>query len=171
MDKTKRNDDMLLLHPRVRKAVKSTLEDLKTLGFEFKMFEGYRYPERQEVLYAQGRTTKGGIITKSKPWDSRHQFGLAADIVLFEGGKWSWSTSEENTKKWEALHAIGKKYGLETLAFEKPHLQLAGISLKDLQNDVFPSGGDETWENNLTSTIIAWKDKKAEEVEGKEKTA
>jgi len=71
----------------------------------FRMFEGFRSPQRQDYLYQQGRSRPGNIITNARPWTSFHQYGLAADFVLFINNKWSWDTSSKiNRDRWTKLH-------------------------------------------------------------------
>ncbi|TCV59372.1 D-alanyl-D-alanine carboxypeptidase-like protein [Neorhizobium sp. R1-B] len=84
-----RDVDTAHLHPAVRKAARLIVEELNTEGFPFRIFEAFRSPQRQEFLYAQGRTRPGPIVTKARPWRSYHQYGLAIDLVLFVNGQWS----------------------------------------------------------------------------------
>ena len=75
-------------------------------------------------------------MTKSRPWTSYHQYGFAADFVLYlpgdpggnAGGTWSWDTTTvQNRRYWAQLETWGEELGLETLSWEKPHLQLANL--------------------------------------------
>lgn len=157
IDPYKRNNDFNLLHPTVRTAVKNIEKNLQDLQIPFKVFEAFRSPQRQAELYAQGRTKPGKIVTYAKPWYSYHQYGLAADFVLYEQGQWSWDDSTPAKKKWWAkLHELGKKYGLARLDFETPHLQIAGTSTNALTEGVYPVNGDESWAENLTANIKSW---------------
>lgn len=61
---------------------------------DFGIAEGYRSPERQQELYAQGRTAPGAIVTQI---DGVNKFGkhnqkpsMAVDIYAFVDGKASW---------------------------------------------------------------------------------
>lgn len=117
----------------------------------FRIFEAFRFPERQEDLYAQGRTKPGNIVTYAKPWTSFHQYGLAVDFVLYIDGNWSWNDVGTKEKWWNIMRQLGSDQGLMRLNFEKPHLQLAGVELKNLRNGIYPSNGDKFWIDNLTS--------------------
>jgi hypothetical protein len=44
------------------------------------------------------------------------------------------------------MAAFGKTWGLESLSFERPHLQWAKARLADLQSGIYPAGGDATWQ-------------------------
>jgi hypothetical protein len=64
-------------------------------GHEVHIFETFRTPERQDALYAQGRSTNGRIVTHARGWESWHQFGVAADIAIKKRGIWSWDFSPQ----------------------------------------------------------------------------
>lgn len=152
-----RNDNIMLLHPRVRKAVVATYVQLQAEAVPFRVFEAYRFPQRQEDLYAQGRTKDGNIVTYARPWSSYHQYGLAVDFVLYIGGNWSWAGNTAALRNWwTRLHQIGAAEGLMRLDFETPHLQLAGTSSNSLREGLYPSGADEDWTENINSAIVGW---------------
>jgi len=152
-----RNNDLSLLHPIVRDAVIKVEKSLNDESVPFKIFEAFRFPERQADLFAQGRTKSGEVVTYAQPWYSYHQYGLAVDFVLFEDGEWSWDndTAEKN-EWWKRMHELGKKYGLSPLDFETPHLQISGTSSNALSQGIYPAGGDEDWAEHLAATIKGW---------------
>lgn len=89
--KLKINRDPQNLCPWFADRLSSALAECQALGFRVALFEGFRSPERQEALYAQGRTSRGKIITNARPGQSWHQYGLAADIAyLTPAGQWTW---------------------------------------------------------------------------------
>lgn len=147
--------DLDHLHPLVRKAVVDIQRQLDDEHLPFRPFEGFRTPGRQQALFNQNRP--GKIITKARPWQSYHQYGLAVDFVLFVDRKWSWSTSGQYAHAWDRLHQIGRRYGLAPLSWEKPHLQLAGVELADLRAGRYPEGGDDSWARNLEQAIESWR--------------
>lgn len=51
-------------------------------GYELALLEGYRSPERQNMLAAAGSN-----VTNAKAFQSYHQFGLAADCAFLRDGK------------------------------------------------------------------------------------
>ncbi|HWP19955.1 MAG TPA: M15 family metallopeptidase [Burkholderiaceae bacterium] len=51
-------------------------------GYELALLEGYRSPERQDML-----RQKGGHVTHAGAFQSYHQFGLAADCAFLRDGK------------------------------------------------------------------------------------
>jgi hypothetical protein len=147
-----RNDHIMLLHPQVRKAVVATYVQLQAEQIPVRVFEAYRFPQRQEELFAQGRTRPGDIVTYTHAWSSYHQYGLAADFVLYIDGNWSWETKSAMQKQWwAALHKTGMAEGLMRLDFEAPHLQMAGTNSSALKQGIYPAGGDETWAENFNA--------------------
>jgi peptidoglycan L-alanyl-D-glutamate endopeptidase CwlK len=152
-----RNADLSLLHPTFRAALVLTLDKLAKEAIPFKVFEAYRYPERQADLYAQGRTAPGKIVTYAEPWRSYHQYGLGVDLVLNLGGQWSWDTAGDKLKWWKRMQEIGRECGLAPLDFELPHLQLGGTSSNALASGAYPAGGDDSWAENLDAAIKAWR--------------
>lgn len=152
----RRDAEMTHLHPVCREKVRGVLESCERVGIPFRMFEGYRSPHRQQYLYEQGRTRAGAIVTYAGPWSSIHQYGLAADFVLYEDGEWSWDTSGSRRDWWSRLHEIGREYGLEPLSWETPHLQMSGVPLSDLKAGQYPPDGDVSWAECLESAIVSW---------------
>jgi peptidoglycan LD-endopeptidase CwlK len=159
-DVDKRDADFANLHPSVRAAISKVIADLQSSNIPLFFFEGYRSPRRQHYLYQQGRAADGSIIDRKKivtytdSWRSYHQYGLAADFVFKINGKWVWE--EPSPGLWDRFHAIGTRYGLAPLNFEKPHLQYIGTSSSALIQGRYPEGGDQSWVANLTAAIADW---------------
>ena len=157
MTEPPRNCDPACLHPVFREKARALLDTLEAERLPFRLFEGFRSPERQHYLYAQGRTRPGAIVTKARPWTSYHQYGLAGDFVIFEQGAWSWDAGGVNAKRWKRLAEAGRQLGLEPLRFEAPHLQLAGLAIRDLAAGLYPPGGDATWDGAVRRAVESWK--------------
>lgn len=51
-------------------------ERLRERGYTFALLEGYRSPERQDVLAAMG-----SHVTSAKAFQSKHQYGMAVDVA------------------------------------------------------------------------------------------
>lgn len=115
------------LAPFVVIRLTAALDECCAQGLEIAVFETYRSPERQDWLYAQGRTRKGAKVTRATAWQSWHQYGVALDLAFKWGGKWQWNKDDP----WDKVHAIFKKHGFETLDFEKAHVQITnGMAVK-----------------------------------------
>ena len=152
------NSDPMYLHPIFREKAHELLVRLAAEEIPFRLFEGYRSPERQQYLYAQGRTRPGPIVTRAQPWTSYHQYGLAGDFVLLINGEWSWDTTGPKARYWTRLPELGVTVGLERISFELPHLQLAGLKIADLAAGRYPAGGDASWKARLESGLTSWHD-------------
>ncbi len=141
------------LHEVFRTRLYHLLEDIVDRGLPFRVFESLRTPMRQRYLYSKGRfgplATKR-IVTRAKPWQSMHQYGLAADIVLYEDG-WTWRPGTE----WMELRKLAQKNGLQTLSFEAPHVQYP-YKIRSLKRGEYPGHGGEAWEDWMRSMIEAY---------------
>lgn len=51
-------------------------------GYDMALLEGWRSPQRQALLAEQGPT-----VTRAGPWQSYHQWGLAADCAFLRDGR------------------------------------------------------------------------------------
>ncbi len=94
-------------------------------GVQLHITDGFRSPEEQNKLYAQGRTTKGKIVTYKKGGQSRHNLGEAVDVVPIINGQPSWSESFNWSRigKWAAQ--VGLDWGGNWKTFkDRPHLEL-----------------------------------------------
>lgn len=122
------------LLPLVKRRADLVLKEMELLGYPMRITEGYRSVERQNALYAQGRTTPGVIITKVKGGNSLHQYGVAADFVFRREG---YDVSKE---VWETFGKIAEKHGFSwggrwTGFTDKPHIEMTlGYSLADFKN-------------------------------------
>lgn len=56
---------------------------------DFMVIEGYRPQERQNELYAKGRTVEGKKVTWTL--NSRHTSGMAIDVVALNNGEIDWT--------------------------------------------------------------------------------
>lgn len=148
--------ELSLLHPRFRSASRSLEQLLVAAKIPLRRFEGARTPDRQLELFLQTRVpiVKPPHVTFTKPWQSRHQFGLAEDWVFWVNNTWSWVEPEHGmwAKYWELAHSVD----LEPLKFEAPHVQLAGMDPQALAAGDYPTGGDSSWATWLDAQIHAW---------------
>jgi peptidoglycan LD-endopeptidase CwlK len=155
-----RNNDALLLHPTFRRLDSDLAEAVLAAGLPIEPYEGWRDPNRQAYLFAEGRTpgigTPGHHVTFEGAWESMHQYGLARDWVWWINNAWSWVPPAGHS--WDEFQALAAKVGLVYLNFEKPHVQLPGVSARDILHGKvpYPVGGDDSWEENLETSIITW---------------
>ena len=145
------------LHPTFRHKVELLLQDLAKAKLPFRVFEGFRTPQRQRDLYNQGRSKPGAKVTNADAWSSLHQYGVAADFVLYIDGKWSWDDKGERKAWWKKLHQLALQHHLEPLSWELPHLQLQQIQLSQLRAGHYPPDGETDWAENLQHAISSWR--------------
>ena len=132
--------DINELHPVLKDLALKLLERCKQEGLNIKIGETYRTVERQEYLYAQGRTRPGKIVTyaRGKSMSSYHQWRLAFDVFQNIKG------DEYNLTVLKKVGKIGKELGLEwggdwTSFRDYPHFQYTfGLSISDLRNGKKP---------------------------------
>jgi hypothetical protein len=114
--------DVKLLFPDFAKQMMIGVERANADGHKIAIFESFRTAARQQKLWDQGRMTNGPIVTNSKPWQSWHQYGLAADIAGFDNGKWNWNFDPFKISKYFedlGLVWLGEK--------DPPHYQYANL--------------------------------------------
>lgn len=81
-------------------------------GIDKKLFivQSFRSAADQAVLYAQGRTTPGKIVTHAKPGSSYHEWGLAFDVAIANAaGQPSWPN---DVALWTQIGRFGEELGL-----------------------------------------------------------
>ena len=78
-------------------------------GIDVLIYCTLRDRKAQAELYAQGRTTKGPIVTNARPGESAHNYGVAWDCAPLQNGKAMWGDREAYAK----LGRIGEALGLE----------------------------------------------------------
>jgi peptidoglycan L-alanyl-D-glutamate endopeptidase CwlK len=127
------------LHPTVQDKCRAHMAACEEAGITLIVTSTYRSPEEQAVLYAQGRTAPGKIVTKAKPGQSMHNHRLAYDVVPLRNGKPVWGTSGEDGVLWQKVGALGVEQGLEWAGNwvkfkESAHFQWTnGLTLAELQ--------------------------------------
>ena len=124
----KHNDiriDRNKLHPWLNYKLGLLLKKCNKKGIYLIITEGYRTVKYQDKLYAQGRTTKGNIVTNAKgnDYQSQHQWGIAFDIAIND------SKLLYDTATIKKVAKIGKKLGLAwggdwVIPVDMPHFYL-----------------------------------------------
>lgn len=77
-------------------------------GYEMALVEGYRSPERQARLAAQG-----GSVTRAGAGRSWHQYGLAADSAPVRNGQLQWDMEDPWTRRGYQLYGeVARSVGL-----------------------------------------------------------
>lgn len=138
------------VHPTARALFRAVLAELREMGIPVAVVEVYRSPERQKMLYAQGRsddhlrakgftaqeiaearqaghTAEKPIVTK-KLTAGMHAQGRAMDVAFVVNGSRTYDVPDS---WWEAYGRIAKKYGLvwggDWKTFpDRPHVEYRG---------------------------------------------
>jgi hypothetical protein len=128
--------DLSLLAPRVRARVERVIARARAeLGLDVVVRETLRSQERQDALFAQGRTGPGEVVTWTRR--SLHSAGLAADLAIAGEG----TTPELRAAAYERLSRIANEEGLTTLGPRDPgHVEFRGGGV--LHQTVIPQGND-----------------------------
>ena len=115
-DVTKPINDVAALDPELRGRLVRVIERMMTeYGHDVTVVETARSQERQDSLFAQGRTTPGAVVTWTE--NSVHTQGEAVDVMI--DGDWN------NAKGFARLQEVAKEEGLKTLGMKDPgHLEL-----------------------------------------------
>jgi peptidoglycan L-alanyl-D-glutamate endopeptidase CwlK len=100
------------LNPEFSLMVDPFLANCKAAGIDLLITCTARTNEEQAVLYAQGRTTPGRIVTNAKPGQSAHNYGLAIDVVPIVHGKPDWSG---DSPIWQEIGTLGQARGMQWL--------------------------------------------------------
>lgn len=104
------------LHPKLRSEVAQILLNIHNRGIDIRITQGLRTIKEQDLLYAQGRTLPGKIVTNAKGGHSYHNWGLALDFcLLHKDGTVSFSLIEDldkdNKADWMEVVEEFKKAG------------------------------------------------------------
>jgi peptidoglycan L-alanyl-D-glutamate endopeptidase CwlK len=98
-------------------------------GYDMALLEGYRSPERQELL-----ASAGASVTNARAFQSYHQFGLAADCAFLRDGKLVISEKDQWAMRGyrlygEAAEAAGLAWGgrWTMMDFGHAELRLPGV--------------------------------------------
>ena len=97
------------LHPDLQALAKRFIAGAAAEDIDVLIYCTLRDNKAQAELYAQGRTTKGPIVTNARPGESAHNYGAAWDCVPLKNGKAMWGDREAYAK----LGRIGETLGLE----------------------------------------------------------
>jgi peptidoglycan L-alanyl-D-glutamate endopeptidase CwlK len=124
------------LHPKVKTLCEQFIIACDKIDIDVLITSTYRDLESQGALYAQGRTTKGIIVTNAKAGQSFHNYRVAFDFVPIVNGKCVWNDVGLFTKCGRIAESLGLEWaGSWSGKFkETAHCQYtSGLSLADFQ--------------------------------------
>ena len=109
-----------------QKQVRGWVNEMVTSRIEPLIYCGRRTMEEQAELYAKGRTKGGKIVTKAKPGQSYHNYGLAFDWVPLKAiakNKDLLTADWGNDMAYRLGEKVGVSFGLAAISWETGHLQ------------------------------------------------
>ena len=122
------------LHPKLKPLCEQFLAKAEIKLIDVLITCTYRSNDEQDLLYAQGRTAPGRIVTRARGGQSAHNFTIgnipaakAFDVVPMIAGRCMWN---DDHPAWDELGKIGMELGLdwygapESKFFEMAHFQL-----------------------------------------------
>lgn len=107
-----------------QKRVRGWLVEMQNSRIQPLIYCGRRSMEEQAMLYAQGRSRPGKIITQAKPGQSYHNYGLAFDWVPLRTGKGDLlDTNWDDETAFRLGEHVGLTFDLAAISWETGHLQ------------------------------------------------
>ena len=109
-----------------QKQVRGWVNEMVTSRIEPLIYCGRRTMEEQAALYAKGRTAGGKIVTKAKPGQSYHNYGLAFDWVPLKAApknKDLYIADWGNAMAYKLGEKVGVSFDLAAITWETGHLQ------------------------------------------------
>jgi hypothetical protein len=105
------------------------------LPLEWQPYSGRRSFSSQELLYAQGRTSPGKIVTNARGGESAHNYGCGSDWTIWIKGEPQWMVKEDPRWKTfiDAVVKVGLKSGAEFGDVDHSELRIA-VSWKTIAN-------------------------------------
>jgi hypothetical protein len=150
--------DLEALHPYLRQKVNKLIEQCHEKGIELAVVETYRTVAKQNEYKSMGKK-----YTRSVGGHSKHQYGLAVDVVPMVDGVAQW----DNLRLWRKIGAIGEQLGLRwggrwKYPFDPGHFEWSGgLSGQQLMKGLYPkvpkSQNFPCLEEELTQLADYWK--------------
>ena len=115
------------LEVRFQRQVRGWLNEMVASKITPLIYCGRRTMEEQAALYTKGRTKQPGkIVTKAKPGQSYHNYGLAFDWVPLKAApknKDLLTADWGNDMAYRLGEKVGLSFGLAAISWETGHLQ------------------------------------------------
>lgn len=112
------------LNARVQPLARQFVRKCAEVGITVKIIDGSRTYAQQDVLFEQGRTKPGEIVTNARGRQSFHTFGVAFDFGVFVNAKYI-----DDSPAYTTAGHIGQSLGLEWggawagSLVDRPHIQ------------------------------------------------
>lgn len=113
------------LEANFQRRARQWLEEMIQTGIRPLVYCGLRTMEEQAALYAIGRSKAGKIVTKARPGESYHNYGLALDWVAMKQapGTDLYEADWDDETAFKLGERVGVTFGLNAISWETGHLQ------------------------------------------------
>jgi D-alanyl-D-alanine carboxypeptidase. len=151
--------DLNALHPAFRDKVTELIRLCRLKGIEVAVVETFRTHAKQNEYKGMG----GGTYTNSVGGRSKHQYGLAVDIVPIVNGKPQW----KNQTLWRKVGVIGESLGLRwggrwKRPYDPAHFEWSGgLTSKQLAEGMLPPVSEDAYpciHEDITDLRARWKE-------------
>jgi peptidoglycan L-alanyl-D-glutamate endopeptidase CwlK len=132
-----------------QKQVRGWVNEMVTSRITTLIYCGRRTMEEQAALYAKGRTSKGKIVTKARPGESYHNYGLAFDWVPLKQNPKNadlWFADWDDQTAFLLGDQVGLSFGLVGISWETGHLQ---TSLFKSWRDIPRNPVEQVWAKDI----------------------
>ncbi|AYB33661.1 hypothetical protein D4L85_25125 [Chryseolinea soli] len=150
--------DLNALHPYFRDKIKKLIIDCRAKGIELAVVESYRTHAKQNEYKTMGKK-----YTNSGAGRSKHQYGLAIDVVPIVDSVAVW----DNVALWRKVGVTGEKLGLRwggrwRKPYDPGHFEwTGGLTSKHLTAGILPSVSENEYpclEEDLLTLRKYWKE-------------
>jgi len=132
------------LNPYVASLGRKFLDLCAANNLDIKIIVTFRSWYEQDLLYAQGRTQPGSIVTDAMGGDSYHNWALAFDCAPMENGVVAWDATDKFIQMGKLGQQVGLEWGGNWTTFsisivDYPHFQYTyGLSTEQLLEGARP---------------------------------
>jgi peptidoglycan L-alanyl-D-glutamate endopeptidase CwlK len=124
-------ENIQTLLPAAQRMAREFMKAVAAVDATVRIISGTRTFAEQDKLYRQGRDLPGPKVTKARGGQSNHNFGVAWDIGIFQGGEYL-GESPLYREAGDIGKALGLEWGGDWTGFpDEPHFQI--VSEDDLQ--------------------------------------
>ena len=131
------------LHIKAQELARQFMQAVAGFEVTVKIISGARSYAEQDAIFAQGRTRPGRIVTNARGGESNHNFAIAWDVGLFDGGEYLDGDTSREQNLYAALAQLRPstlEWGGNWTKKDPPHYQLpTGLSISDVRSR-FESG-------------------------------
>lgn len=129
--------DLNDLLPELKQLAERFIRECALNNIQVMIYSTYRDVEKQNSIYAQGRTKPGKIVTKAKGGQSYHNFRRAFDFAVVVNGKIKWEDVQAYSRAGRIATTLGLEWGGDWKSFKDVyHCQLTdGKSLAQLREE------------------------------------